>query len=247
LLDEYNIDWVELLSRQCPVDEFHNYATPAHGPLYYDYVLKHIIANLPSNYYDTVIIQYTVLGRWFFPIKSLDNNNNAYPIAEFESTHITNNYQVMRLERNRMMATSGGAHIYNVVNPTRDIEKQCQALENAYHINHDPDTLASSYEKNFTKCFNTLYSKLFKNVFCWDFACNHGYGQFGADDDHFYRNTIGHNLPYQSWAIEKYGLEYFVANMLDNTMHCNRYGNEILANEYLTQSLIGHHLGLTHN
>ena len=74
---EHNIDWVELLSRQCPEDEFHNYASPAHGPLYYDYVLKHIIANLPSNYYDTVIIQYTVLGRWFFPIKSLDNNNDV--------------------------------------------------------------------------------------------------------------------------------------------------------------------------
>ena len=55
--------WSWLLKDLCHVD---NYAQPGHGVLEYDTALKHIVAEKKS--YDALIIQYTGVHRWHYPI-----------------------------------------------------------------------------------------------------------------------------------------------------------------------------------
>jgi hypothetical protein len=238
-----NRDWVHLISNQNTDYQFDNYATAAHGTLYYDYVLKHILADMPEGYYDTLIIQFTILGRWFHPIQGLGPNLDD-PNGIFADEWVTDDYCFKRLNNKRVVSTRGGSHVYAVDRVTDHIHEECVRLENVIKKYHQPDSIATSYEKNFTKIFKNLYAGFFNNVFCWDFACNHGYGQFGTDDDFEYRNDIGHSLPFQSWAIEKYGLEHYAKHMLDDSMHCTKLGNEVLAYEYLADSRLGQHFGL---
>ena len=244
-----NRDWVHLVSAECPDVEFHSYAASAHGPLYYDYVLQHIVANLPDDYYDTVIMQYTTIGRWFMPIELPDIQlDDAAPVLDlsgvFAAETITPNYMFMRLYQKRVLSTRGGSHVYGVYMANDAIQQECEWLEGIIRKYHEPDTMAATYERNFTKNLMRLYGPCFKHIFCWDFCSNHGYGQHGTDDDFQFRNNIGHQLPFQSWAVARYGLEQYAMKMLDETMHCNKHGNEVLVYEYLANSRLGQHLGL---
>lgn len=240
------IDWVHYMANKYPHIQFDNYGIIGTGPLYYDMVLKSIINNKGADWYDAIIVQFTVSGRWFIPL----NINNMHDIDcdlqhdIFAEQQITDNYSVYRCTTDTkgamVMITRHGSYVVSVdpLPVKEEIEKmvdqvRANAMENTTQI--------GIYNENmFVKSLDTVYSKVFQNVFYFDFL--NGYVPAHAYKSETKRSNIGHELPFLVWAEKTYGEDFIVSEMVDDSLHCTRKGNEILFDEYLKNSAIGSYL-----
>ena len=234
-------DWVHYASDRFKNLEFHNYACQGHGPLYYDIVLKYILAELPENFYNTVIVQYTVNGRWLHPVHVGDFFADKNIIEEIQLEQKEENYYVGRMHPQRLMSTRHHSYVYGV---NRNIEKDVELSKEVGEYMtglHQPDGIVTMYESSFIKSFNKLYAPHFKNAYWWDFS-NSFFTEEVDEKLGGWKNNIDRELPFKEWAIEKYGIEYLAKHLIDDSFHCTEQGNKLLLNEYLMPSLLGKHL-----
>ena len=244
--DPDNLDWINILANLSPGTEFHNFAAEGHGPLWYDWVLKYILLNYPPEHFDTLIIQYTVSGRWILPLDAgvyFSDNQNSH--IYFDATYITKNYIVNRCFPQRITLTRNRATAVHIDWNNERLKKKMAWISEDLDAIYSPDGLVTAYESHFTRLVKTLYGRFFNEVFCWDFSNT----MFNADtvsEDFPWRNNIGWDVPFKNYLTKQYGLEYMAQHLFDDTFHCTAAGNRILANEYLCQSRIGDHLGLRH-
>jgi hypothetical protein len=237
-------DWVHHFSTLLPDVEFHSFAAEGHGPLYYDYVLKDIALRYPPKYFDTLIIQYTVGGRWIFPLKSghyFHEGQNQE--MEFEAADITNNYKFYRLYQQRVTLSRHRATAWYVDRTDTRRAKTIKNIENSIDGIYEPDGFSTRYEANFCKLLIPLYGQYFNNVFTFDFS-NTMFNAETVDENFKYRNNIGKTTPFKNYLTDKYGFEHVAMHFFDSSNHCSKLGNEVLVNEYLIHSKLGGHFNL---
>lgn len=235
-------DWVQYLSELAPDYEFHNYGMQGHGPLYFDFVLKYLISDVEKDYYDAIIVQYTVDGRWLLPV-NIDkylSYHDCDNMPSFQSEQITDNYTVIRHPSQRLVFTQHGSHSHG---SSHHNDKKILTAHNILSGLYDHSGMVVHYEKMFEKTCVNLYSKYFNNFFMWDFS-NHVFNDDTESDRFEYRNNIGKNKPFKDWALEQVGKVKFVTEYLDHSFHCTEFGNKVLVNEYLAPSAIGEYLGI---
>ena len=225
------LDWVHHMAEDNSDIEFHNYGAQGHGPLYYDFILKYIISNFPKDYYDAVIIQYTVEGRWLIPIGILN--------YEITSQQVTENYIVKRLHSTRVVVTSGNFHTTPYIED-KNIKKQIDRASTTLEKYKDKNGLPVMYENAFIDTLDKIYKPHFKNLFYFDFL--NGYSEEISNTDHKKRSNIGAKLPFIKWALSKYGEEYVLMELLDDSLHCSPEGNYVLYYNYIRNSKIGRYL-----
>lgn len=229
--DDNGLDWIHHMSIDNPHVEFHNYAAQGHGPLYYDFILKYILSEFPDDYYDAVIIQYTVEGRWHFP---LCIENAPYVSSE----EITDNYVVKRWVSSRLVGTLHHNHVQHVNSETT--RKHILMAGKALYSYKDDKKTDLMYEHAFMSTLNKLYGPHFKNIFYFDFL--NGYIKELNDQDHSNRTNIGVLDSFVNWARSVYGEEYLLMNILNDSMHCTSEGNQLLYHQYILNSNIGKYL-----
>ena len=228
-----SIDWVHHMSEDNSDIEFHNYGAQGHGPLYYDLILKYIISSFPKDYYDAIIIQYTVDGRWLIPV-------NYQNTTEITSQQVTENYIVKRLMSTRVVATHGSFHAIGEINDKK-VEEQINMASGILEKYRDQTPgLPVMYENMFMNTVNTLYAPHFQNLFYFDFL--NGYQNEIRATEHERRSNIDVGLPFVKWAVSTYGEEHTVMKLLDDSMHCSPDGNRVLYYEYILNSKIGKYL-----
>jgi len=228
------LDWVHHMAEDNPDIEFHNYGAQGHGPLYYDFILKYIISEFPLAYYDAVIIQYTVDGRWLIPV------NNTEDTTEIKSEQITENYIVKRLLSTRIVATHGNFHTTPPIE-NKKIKTQINMASRILEKYRDRyPGLPVMYENMFMDTIDKLYGPHFLNLFYFDFL--NGYSNEIRPTEHERRSNIDISLPFVKWAVSTYGEEHTLMKLLNDSMHCNAEGNRVLYYEYILNSKIGKYL-----
>lgn len=237
--DNNGKDWVHLMSEKFPNLIFHNYATQGHGPLYYDMVLKYIISELPKDYYDTVIIQYTVPGRWLIPVNAAEMYKDINNSEEFRYDDITSNYVVVRMQPQRIMATNHRSYVFGTDQSDKKSMKYCKMLEDTISAAYTPNGIASMYDRTFYRTFDDIYSHWFNSGFYFDFCDTLGATSPSAENN---RSNIGTDVPFQNWVVKTYGIDYLLTDILDDGLHCTEFGNNMLFNDYIMPSLLGTHL-----
>ena len=236
-------DWVHYASDRFKNLEFHNYACQGHGPLYYDTVLKYILTELPENFYNTVIVQYTVNGRWFHPVNVGEHFPGHNKIEEIKLEQKDENYYVGRMVPQRLMSTRNQSYVLTVnPNNEKDVELSKEVEKYATEL-HQPDGIATMYETAFIKSFSKLYAPHFENAYWWNWS-NSFFDEEQDWDfvDERLKNNIDKESSFKEWVISKYGIEYFAKHLIDDSFHCTEQGNKLLLNEYLMDSLLGKHL-----
>jgi len=169
-----------------------NWALRGKGFLWYDFVLKHIIAN--QIHYDAIIIQETAKGRWFIPVDYKQRLNFDEVI---EPRHIYDNYTVMfNRPANSIDALPGNQNFsinwWNPSDPT-DIKPS---------VKYDPVCYPDSYSEYFLKTLH-LYEPYFENIFTFDWTIdvlkplrwNHGIESYIDDITYPENNDRGHFNP----------------------------------------------------
>lgn len=237
-------DWVHHFSSLIADYEFHSFACEGHGPSYYDYVLKEIASKYEPKYFDTLVVQYTVGGRWMFP---LNDNNQWSPqqniTTDFSPTSVSDNYIFYRLFPQRVSLTRNRATAWHVDRKNRSNSKKIKDVELYLDKYYQPDGIVTNYESNFSRTLQPLYESFFNNIFYFDFS-NTMFNAETQDKDFAYRNNIGQDKPFKNYVTEKYGIEYVAEFLFDSSFHCSKLGNEVLVNEYLIDSLLGEHFGI---
>ena len=232
--DNNGLDWVHHMSIDNPHIEFHNYSEQGHGPLYYDFVLKYILANFPQGYYDAVILQYTVESRWLIPVTDVV----ASELIPFHTTQISDNYILKRFQPPRIVATHGSAHSRSFNESTPDIKITLETLINKYH---DKNGLPIMYENAFMSTVDKIYGPHFNNLFYFDFLNGYKTQLANTDNPNITRSNID-MVPFIVWASTEYGEEHLVMKLLDSSLHCSAAGNELLYSKYILASAIGKYL-----
>jgi hypothetical protein len=236
-------DWIHHMSSIAQDYEFHSFACEGHGPAYYDYALKEIAVKYEPKYFDTLIVQYTVGGRWIFP---LNIGNMWSPIqnthTDFNQISITENYHFYRLFPQRVLLTRNRATAWHVDRSEYFNKKKIKNIEQYLDEIYQPDGLVTTYESNFAHTMVPLYGQFFNHVYYFDFS-NTMFNATTTDKDFQYRNNIGWDKPFKNYVTDKYGIEYVAEFLFDSSFHCSKLGNEVLVNEYLNDSLLGDHLG----
>lgn len=237
-------DWVHHFSTLADNYEFHSFACEGHGPLYYDYVLKEIAAKYDPKYFDTLIVQYTVGGRWIYP---LNDGNTWSPYqnisTDFSATTIEPNYTFYRLFPQRVSLTRNRATGWHVNRNDKSNAKKIKNIETYLDEYYQPDGIVTNYESNFSRTLEALYRGFFNHIFYFDFS-NTMFNAETKDKDFMYRNNIGWDTPFKNYVTEKYGIEYVAEFLFDSSFHCSKLGNEVLVNEYLTESILADHFGI---
>lgn len=238
-------DWIHHLSNITDNFEFYSFAAEGHGPLYYDYALKDIVLKYPKTYFDVLIVQYTVGGRWFVPIRSgkyIREGQNQE--TDFEPLNVTPNYVFYRLRPQRVSLSRNRATAWQVDRTSYRMRKKINDIETYFDAMYDPEGLATHYESNFAKLLIPLYGQYFNQVFCFDFS-NTMFNAETIDENFQYRNNIGATKPFKNFLTDKYGVEHVAKYFFDSSFHCSKLGNEVLVNEYLIPSKLGEYLNIT--
>lgn len=234
-----NKDWVHMLADLYPDVHFDNYANLGRGALYYDFVLKYIITNYPKDYYDAVIIQFTVENRWLIGLEQINTRQNE--TDGFKVTYKpSENYTTYAMSHPHVVTTTPSILIYEENNryicPTEKTKYE-NFRESMRTYYGKTDTMVMFYERMFVSTLETLYKDKFKNIFYWDFM--NGYSPIDNPEFHnVNRSNISTGKPYVLWATEKFGDVYTVMELLDDTFHCSPEGNRVLLNEYLLSTEI---------
>lgn len=233
-----NKDWVHILADKYPNIQFDNYANIGRGPLYYDFVLKHIITHYPRDYYDAVVVQFTAENRWMIGLEQLTpstNDKNGFNTT-YQPSH---NYTSYTLTHPHIIATTTSVFIYEennmyvcpentpLVCPTH--KTKYQTLRETIKLHYGKtDSIAMFYEKMFVSTLETLYKDKFNNLFYWDWMSG------WMNSDEINRTNMSLDGSFIQWAINKFGEEYVVMELLDGTVHCTTEGNRVLVEEYLS-------------
>lgn len=162
-----------------------NWSLRGKGHLWYDLVLKHIVAN--QIQYDAVIIQETSMGRWFIPVdydQRLDFNEVIQP------RQINDNYTVM-------FDNPG-----NFIDAMPDLQNFNIEWFNKPKVKYDPVCYPATYSEYFLKTLH-LYKPCFENIFTfswkWDvlkpLKLNHDIQDFIDDITYPENNDNGHFNP----------------------------------------------------
>jgi hypothetical protein len=169
-----------------------NWAMQGKGFLWYDFVLKHIVAN--QIHYDAIIIQETSMGRWFIPIDQ-DQRLNFDDVIE--PRQIYDNYTVMFKRPGNFIDALPGFQSFkleslNLRNPA----------EIRPEVKYDPVCYPASYGEYFLKTLH-LYEPIFENIFTlsWKFDVlkplrwHHGIDSYIDDITYPENNDRGHFNP----------------------------------------------------
>ena len=229
----YGSNWVELMAKQYPHIEFHNYSKGGMGNLYFDTVLKHIIATKPSNYYDCVILQLTTQGRWFVPLTYSPFEEGDIGIWYESDTTVKN---LKNVEFNRGYIKIGNNfESFEPWDKGEQYSKHFQSVKEVYNAQGIP----TYFDKSFSALSLKLYERFFKTMLVFDWWD-------GNTDDlypHMMRVTnIGQDASFWHWMNNKYGIEYVLENLVDETTHCTPLGNKVLFEEYIRNSKLGSYL-----
>jgi hypothetical protein len=241
--------WVEQLAVQFPDVEFHNFARMGHGSLWFDFVLKHLIANYEPDYFSAVIVQLTARGRWLFPLRhSVDKDQWLSHV--FKKRPIGNYYTHM-LKSHRVVTTQHGT--FETGSYIRDWEHEPWAFRTDtdiandigkhyqnWHPHDNYDNFSLQYEDLFGDTLLKLYRPHFRNFFYFTFF--NSYSPKPEEYKEYHVGNIGPSKPFVQWAIDKHGEEKVVLDMFDNTWHTSQQGEDIFVNEYILPSEIGNYL-----
>ena len=212
--------WAIQISRNHNV-HIDNYATSGHGVVYFDFVLKYIIANKIE--YDCVILQHTGRSRWSFPIEGTTRGASMiyntveqnYSQAMFDTPRA--NMSTPLLFDNRPDSITS---VYNDMSVVHDFNPK------TYKRNADAITenFAAHYFDNFIQSID-IYASCFDNFFHFAFSNNNA-GNIGLPN-------------FESWLAANHGdvMKYY-----DKTRHLTSEGNTILYSEYIMNSPIGNYL-----
>jgi hypothetical protein len=239
-------DWIHHISTIAKEFEFHSFAAEGHGPLYYDYVLKQLVITYPADFFDAIIVQYTVGGRWFFPLDSEKFRVdwvNQNSILDFTPEQLSENYTYYRLMAPRISMSRNKATAWNVNRYEKKSLQRIKQSESDIDDIYEPDGMVTRYEENFTKLLIPLYKQFFNNIFCFDFS-NTMFNAETVDSNFKYRNNIGQVLPFKNFITEKYGIEHVAMHLFDSSFHCSNLGNILLVEDYLANSNLGDYLNI---
>jgi hypothetical protein len=200
-----------------------NYAVSGHGAVYFDFVLKYIVANKLE--YDCVIVQHTGISRWSMPLEGFSSNRKmvAFPVSE---NYIQMSYDIARANMAIPLMFDTAAKLQEVSSLYNNLGTVLKSQHAEYQINDDGTF------KNFATEYFDLFSstlELYDNYF------NHFY--------HFsFSNTSAGNLGntnFISWLEQSRGdiMKYY-----DETRHLTSEGNTILYKEYIMNSPVGDYL-----
>lgn len=248
------VGWVEQLSLAFPSIEFHSFAAIAHGPLYYDLVLKHIITEYPENYFDGVIVQLTGKGRWLFPIRHTIEEEK-WIVIPFPTRDVPN-YIVHSLKSQRVCNTPNGDGGFMYGSNLREGNEfnfiPHPLATKAGHIyvsidedsTYDPcidyDNFALQYEDLFIKSLEKIYAKHFNTFLFFSF-----FNSLTIKNEKFEEQivgNIGYDKPFVQYAIEKYGEEKVATDFFDVTWHTNQTGEDVFFTDYILSSDIAKYL-----
>ncbi len=208
--------WSWLLKDLCHVD---NYAQPGHGVLEYDTALKHIVAEKKS--YDALIIQYTGVHRWHYPIAGPSYHRFV------EKKH-DDNYSDWYSDVSKKVLTGNLQPLKNVERPHIHGNYISEEKKSNYYNNDTGMSQASYYLELFRQTLFDFYQPYFKKIFYFSTTSNF--------DDH---NNLGHdNLAFEFILNSGHPIE----DLIDDTNHLTSLGNSVLYNEYLLKSPLGNYI-----
>lgn len=210
--------------------EIHNFSLAGHGVMYFDYVLKYIIAN--KLHFDAVIIQLTGNTRWQFPVtgtcsddlkvETISDNYYNYWIDYAHATisQIIPHEEIMKNE------LFSDARFYNsgMLIHEEDLTKS-QFHEDNINITAN-ETWITEYYKLFVDTLH-LYESSLENIFYW---------RFGLE----VINNIGQDIkPALDVVIDQTHLYDELDDVVDDSLHLTPLGYRILFDEYIMKSKIG--------
>jgi hypothetical protein len=200
-----------------------NYATSGHGVIYFDFVLKYIIANKIE--YDCIIIQHTGINRWTLPLEGFTTHRKmvSRPVL---SNYNSMAYDIARANLSMPVMFQTAKKMEEVSSMYNDLGTVVKDKHKNYQVN-DAGTFTNFASEYFNLFVNTLslYEKIFKNIFHFSFSNNNA-GNIGLPN-------------FESWLAANYGdvMKYY-----DETRHLTSEGNTILYSEYIMNSPIGDYL-----
>jgi len=244
--------WIEQIATQYPNIEFHSFARMGHGSLWYDFILKHIIANFEPNYFDAVIIQLTAQGRWLFPLRH-SVEKEKWIVHPFKDRDVPN-YITYTLKSHRIVSTQMGSFEAGSYLPDWEHEPwgfrggpfyefptQFGINYTANFPNEEYDNFSLQYEDVFGDTLIKLYRPHFNNFFYFTFFNSYSPGKY-VEFKKYHVGNIGQPKPFVQWSIDKYGAERTVLDFFDDSWHTSQSGENIFVNEYILPSEIGNYL-----
>lgn len=214
--------WAVQISRNHNV-HVDNYATSGHGAVYFDFVLKYIVANKIE--YDCVILQHTGISRWSMPLEGFSTGRKmvSRPVSP---NYNYMSYDIARANLSMPVMFHNAKKLEEVSSMYNNLGTVIKSQHNDYQINDDGTykNFATEYFDLFTSTLE-IYERYFKHFYHFSFS----------------NTNIGNlNKPnFESWLARKYG---DVMNYYDDTRHLTSEGNTILYSEYIMNSLIGDYL-----
>lgn len=200
-----------------------NYATSGHGVIYFDFVLKYIIANKIE--YDCVILQHTGISRWSMPLEGFSNNRKMVARSVMPNyNHMA--YDIARANISIPVMFHTARKMEEVSSMYNNLGTVIKDSHHEYQINDD-----GTYRNFATEYFGLFCSTLdiYEKYF-----------------NHFYHFSFGNT---NIGNIDKPNFEYWlsrkhddVSNYYDETRHLTSAGNTILYSEYIMNSPIGDYL-----
>lgn len=202
--------WVRRMGDEYPNIEFHNYSKTGHGALYYDLVLKYMIAN--NLEYDKVIIQWTGTDRWMHPVQVSQDTDIAfkttnwwYPNPDTESNITRYRLVLPRKGYNESLPLLNGESYYS-----DDMGVILHYKGNEQYDKNDIN-LARFYTNMFMSSLE-IYQKYY-NIFSFGIMIS-SVPEIFQDQIPVYQKSLGNDNTFVS--------------LLDDSMHLTSKGNRML-------------------